>query len=450
MSIAQESSTAIDTKKPPKERKKTSPKSSVPKVPEAADTYELPVANGFYQRDLGGLQGKYDNVRRYWEDQITRYALHGFVGPLTQRKRHSLSRVRVLDLGAGSGEGYEILSSLKKERPSIASKEIDVFPSEILGYYKGLDVSAAMVRQGEKIYENNPKVEFQVADLSKGLGETMDDLPFDIYYSSYGSLSHLHDDELQKLVENIVDHCRGRCILMADLVGRYSFEWQCYWDLPGVVDSNMRQYSMSYLYPREMLDKIEVERFPLRYWSSEEIDQFMAHIVANKGGKITKKKYWDRSVLVGRHMNTGEFNQHAQPIRSAVNSLHEFNRRTDLNSLIFDYTPRPHFPELNQFFERFQVAWNAVVYAAIEALDHWSDEKFLRQPPAEEYPEVVQQSIRTIRGVVRTIHWFRMGDPRANIIEPQLGYILRNLEMDMQQGLGASHGLLAIYEIKKD
>ena len=72
------------------------------------------------------------------------------------------------------------------------------------------------------------------------------------------------------------------------------------------------------------------------------------------------------------------------------------------------------------------------------------------RPPPEELPEPVRESIRIIRNVVRNVQWFRMGDPRANVIEPQLGYILRNLEMDLQAGLGAAHGLLAIYELRKD
>ncbi len=95
------------------------------------------------------------------------------------------------------------------------------------------------------------------------------------------------------------------------------------------------------------------------------------------------------------------------------------------------------------------MAWNAVVYAAIEALDHWDQPEWLRREPPEEFPEPVRESIRTIRNVIRNIQWFRMGDPRANVLEPQLGYILRNLEMDLQRGLGAAHGLLAVYEIQK-
>ena len=386
--------------------------------------------------------------RTYWEDQITRYAVRDFVEQLGARKRLSLSRVRVLDLGAGAGEGYEILTSLKKKAGGLASKEVEVLPAETLGCYKGLDLSPAMVWQGSQIYADNPKVEFAVADLAEGLGEAKEDPPYDIYFSSYGSLSHLEDGELQRLVEDIYEHCEDRCIFVADLVGRYSFEWQCYWDDPAE-RTTMREYSMSYLYPREGSVPIDVEHFPLRYWGGREFDAFVTSIVQSRGGQIVRKRCWDRSVLVGRHMDTAEFNPRAQPIRTAVNSLHEFDRRTDLESLLFDYTSKHGFLEINRFFEVFQMAWNAVIHAAIEALERWDDADWLSQPPPELYPPAVQESIRTIRNVIRNIKWFRMGDPRATVVEPQLGYILRNLEMDLQQGLGTSHGLLMVCEIAK-
>lgn len=423
---------------------------AVEQHPGARKTYEDAVANGFYQRDSGGLAGKFDNVRRFWEDQITRYALHDFVGPLVDWKRRQLSRIRVLDLGAGSGEGYEILHSLKVQGASLASKEVDVLPPEIFGYYKGVDISPAMVEQGQQFYQGDPKVEFVVGDLSQGLGEAKKDHGYDIYFSSYGSLSHLRDGEMEQLLEDLFDHFEGSCVFVADLLGRFSFEWQCYWSDSGTDEVNMRQYSMSYLYPREMLGKIEVERFPVRYWNAEEFNDFVKRVVSRRGGRIAKSRLWDRSVLVGRHMNTGEFNRHAQPIRRAVNSLHEFNQRTDLETLIFDYTPHADFPKLNDFFEQYQMAWNAVVYAAIQALEHWNDREWLEQDPPEIYPAPVNEAIRTIRNVVGNCQWFRMGDPRANVIEPQLGYVLRNLEMDLQKGIGAGHGLLAIYELTKD
>jgi SAM-dependent methyltransferase len=236
--------------------------------PGARVTYDSAVANGFYDRDAVGLHGKYDNVRRFWEDQITRHALLGFAQRLVARKRRELARIRVLDLGAGSGEGYEVLTSLRAGGDRLDSRPTNVVPSDILGYYKGIDISPAMVRQGQKLHFDNPKIDFKVGDLSRGLGSTRSDAPYDLYYSSYGSLSHLKDPDLERLITDIYEHSEESCIVVADLIGRYSYEWQCYWPQPGVDQTNMRHYSMSYLYPEEMLPKITVERFPVRYWGA--------------------------------------------------------------------------------------------------------------------------------------------------------------------------------------
>ena len=413
-------------------------------------TYKGAVAAGFYQRSIGGLTGKYDNVRRYWEDQITRYVLHDFIGDFVEEKRQSLTRIRVLDLGCGAGEGYEILTNPSQQTLCLATKEIDVMSAEMLGCYKGIDISEVMVKQGRKTYNGSPKMTFCVGDLREGISTAADDCPYDIYFSSYGSLAHLKDDKLRRLVKEICDHFQDRCVFVADMLGRYSYEWQCYWDEPGEDETNMREYSMSYLYPPEMIDKIEVERFPMRYWGGKEFDRFISEIAAEAGVEIVRRGLNDRSIVVGRHMDTAEYNPYAQPLRDVVNQLHEFNCRTDLQGLIFDYSPHADHPELTSFFEPFQMAWNAVVYACIEALEHWEDGDWQAPEIPAEYPAVLSEAIDTIRGVIRNLKWFRMGDPLANIVEPQLGYILRNLEQDLQNGLGAGHGLLAVYEFEKE
>jgi hypothetical protein len=417
--------------------------------PETMRTFESAVSHGLYAKDVGGLEGKHDNVRRHWEDQLTRYALHDFVGRLVERKRSALSRVRVVDLGAGSGEGYEILKGLRKAETGLAEREIDVLPAEMVGCYKGLDLSSAMVRLGNQTYAHDPKAHFDIADLAHGLSIVQEEEPFDIYFSSFGSLSHLTAGEMQRLIGDVCEHAPDSFIFVADLLGRYSFEWQCYWDDTGEDDGNLRQYSMSWLYPPDMMDHIEVERFPVRYWGGQEFDDFMTETIEDKGAHIKRKRIWDRSILVGRHMNTGEFNPHAQPLRLAVNSLFQFNRRTDLNSLIFDYVPHDSFPVLNAFFEKMQVAWNSLIYAGIEALEHENDKEWLTSSPSDCYPALVDEAVRTMRNVVANSQSFRTGDARANTIEPQLGYLLRNLEVDLGEGLGAGHGLLAIYEIEK-
>ena len=417
---------------------------------EAQFTYKAAVADGFYQRNIGGLTGKYDNVRRYWEDQITRYVLHDFIEGFVNEKRQLLTRIRVLDLGCGAGEGYEILTNPSQRTLCLATKEVDVMPAEMLDCYKGIDISEAMVEQGRKTYNDSPKMTFEIGDLSQGLSTATDDPPYDIYFSSYGSLAHLKDDDFRRLVKEICNHFQDRCVFVADMLGRYSYEWQVYWDEQGSDETNMRQYSMSYLYPPEIIDQIEVERFPMRYWGGKEFDEAMSEIAVEAGVEITRRTLNDRSIIVGRHMDTAEYNPYAQPLRDVVNQLHEFNYRTDLQGLIFDYSPHPDHPELNTFFEQFQMAWNAVVYACIEALEYGENGDW--QPPEipAEYPDVLTEAIHTIRDVIRNLKWFRMGDPLANIVEPQLGYILRNLEQGLQNGLGAGHGLLAVYEFSKE
>ena len=59
-------------------------------------TYADTVARGFYGKNVGGLFGKYDNVRAHWEDAMTRVALRPFV-----RERVASRRV-VLKLGKGA------------------------------------------------------------------------------------------------------------------------------------------------------------------------------------------------------------------------------------------------------------------------------------------------------------------------------------------------------------
>jgi hypothetical protein len=57
--------------------------------------------------------------------------------------------------------------------------------------------------------------------------------------------------------------------------------------------------------------------------------------------------------------------------------------------------------------------------------------------------------MQRMREVVAGVGWLQTGLPRENIIEPQLGYALRDLVMETQQGLGCSHGLVGILEIDK-
>ena len=169
--------------------------------------------------------------------------------------------------------------------------------------------------------------------------------------------------------------------------------------------------------------------------------------------EIKPLEYFDRSVFTGRHMDTADYNPHAQPLRQAVNSLHEANVRTDPSSLLVDYMPKPGFEFINDYFEHLQMCWNTLVLYVDELMQNYDvqERAFTSEPPPipASYPPALREMMERMRLVVEGVGWLGLGLPRENIIEPQLGYALRYLEMKLQQGLGCAHGLVGIFEVDK-
>jgi len=66
------------------------------------------------------------------------------------------------------------------------------------------------------------------------------------------------------------------------------------------------------------------------------------------------------------------------------------------------------------------------------------------------YPEPLAEAINTMRHVIEASSLLKYGDPRANIIEPHLGYSLRKLEMELAPGTGMGHSLVGVFEIDKE
>ena len=79
---------------------------------EQMEAYGEAVKSGLYAKKTG-LVGKYDNVRRYWEDEITRLFLRRHLQKLIERCQASMRRLRILDLGCGSADGYELLAGVR-------------------------------------------------------------------------------------------------------------------------------------------------------------------------------------------------------------------------------------------------------------------------------------------------------------------------------------------------
>jgi hypothetical protein len=64
-------------------------------------------------------------------------------------------------------------------------------------------------------------------------------------------------------------------------------------------------------------------------------------------------------------------------------------------------------------------------------------------------PLVVRTALSTMRRVLAAATRTKIGSPRATLVEPQLAYCLREIEMGIQRGIGCGHGLVAIFEVGK-
>lgn len=408
-------------------------------------TYREAVIRGDYDRYTGNLVGKYDNVRVYWEDQLTRVEMRPYLSTLMAQARKNKMKLRILDLGAGSGQGYDAVTKVNRRDLELGLHHDRVVPEDEVGLYLGLDLDENMVDKGNEIYANRPHVNFGVADLRDGLAAIADKEPaFDLYMSAYGALSHLQDQHLGSLLIDICRHGRAGSIVILDLLGRYSLEWPGYWSASTSAEK-WRDYTMSYL---NGASGAEAERFPMRYWTGAEIDEFVRGIGAD-GAHLEVVHKFDRSLMVGRHIDTGAFAPGLKPMRRIVNSLHQDYMRTDLDALLFERRTLPAHPDptVADFFHELVTSWNTLVQfcsrrlvenLSLIELEHW-----------DSYSTPLQFALMTMDRVINSCGWMWYGDARANVIEPQLGYALRSLESNLERGLGCGHGLLVVAKVVK-
>jgi hypothetical protein len=174
--------------------------------------------------------------------------------------------------------------------------------------------------------------------------------------------------------------------------------------------------------------------------SKEEVKEIVKRANEISSGRIRIKGFFDRSIFIGRHMDTGEYNKYCEPMRIMVNSLFERDVLTDLEQLLMRYHEKEGegFSWLNKFFKNFSRHWNGLIGYTHESLSENNKNKELE--PRSKYED-------KIREIIDNKAWVENSNPRTNIIEPQLGYLLRNMEMDLQEGIGASHGLIAILSV---
>jgi SAM-dependent methyltransferase len=400
-----------------------------------------------------GLLGKYDNVRRFWEDQVTAIFLRPALNDLVARKKKRLERLRILDVGCGSGDGYDLIMGVTTKHPGIHDYIVNAVTDDMLKEYVGIDLNENLIQQALEYYGDKPKLRFETTDISQGMipGILGEEPPFDLYFTSFGTLSHFTSEQCIKIIADILRHAPDQALFMGDWLGRYTFEWQDLWHHPADEEYFM-DYRISYIYPEEERATADVAAFPLKLVCRREIEDIIKKASQQAGVEIKPLVYFDRSIFIGRHLDTGDYNKNCPKLRGPTNALFETYVRTDLENLLVDYVPRPGFEHLNNFFESFFMSSNALVKYTMGLLgDYDCDTGKLECTPdiLPYYPKPLQEAMETMRRVVEAVGWLKWGDVRANLIESVLGFALRKLEMELQPGTGMGHGLVGIFEIKK-
>lgn len=402
--------------------------------------YETAVQRGFYGVERSGLIGKKDNVRKYWEDISIKFAIRDIIEKILVGKK----KIRVVDLGCGSGEGFELLTHIPvKDHVSSTHKDFLLNHDEIK-QYTGFDISESMIGQGKMNYSEYKNILFEQCDLSKGLPVVHDDY-YDLYFSSYASLSHLSYDEILHLVEQIISQIKDFGYIVFDLLGRYSPEWPNYWNRCAKEKLN---YNMAYLYQEEERTPDLIETFKCSFWSPGELNRLIED-AARKSNKIITTRMCDRSIFIGRHMDTGIFNNNKKQYRYQVNRLFDRDFRGVFNDLIIDLDyledykanlPEHVYSRINHYMKQ----WNYII-AFVESLI--DSNKVVMNNILQNIDVSMSDDIDMLSWLYRNASRFPVADFWASVMGPQIACVLRNCELNYPDAVGCGHGLFCIVEV---
>ncbi|MGW7535864.1 class I SAM-dependent methyltransferase [Amycolatopsis sp. NPDC054798] len=290
--------------------------------------------------------------------------------------------LRVIDIGSGTGDALRLLEAALGPGPGAPAVE-----------YLGLDVDPSMVELGRDIHRGRDGVDFELADVRDGVPPRAADL----YLSSGVPYSHLTGPEMESVLADIfrtVKNNHTRSAVVLDVLGRYSIEWVPNWP------SDRWNYEMTFF--RDVKDSPQA---PMTFYSRATLDEMIRKAGIRAGLVLSEIDYFDRSVVVGRHTETGTFNPGLPPYRSLLNRLFGGDTEVDLAELELK-TPRQDSPaEVAEFFAGYSTEWNSCLRKHVA-----------RHANREESPE----SRRELAGQLRV------------------------LEFEMQRGLGVGHSLICV------
>lgn len=407
---------------------------------EKTEFFETAVQHGFYSSKTGGLIGLDDNVRKYWEDISIKTAIRRPILRLLQIK----DRLRILDLGCRSGDGYELLAHLPPVNKMTVQRDF-ILQDSTIKQYLGVDLSREMICKGRNNYSGKDNIEFLETNLATDFSY-LTKVPFDIYFSSYGSLSHLTYTELENIFGHILYSNNEEFVIAIDLFGKFSPEWPQYWKKN---DEELLEYNMNWLNSsnQQFYDKEVIHL--VRFWNASEISNLFGNL-AKKFVRKIEINCSDRSILVGRNMDTGFYNKFPQKLRLEVNKLFDRDYRGNVEFLSADISYLEHLKESHsleyQRISHYCKLWNDTI-SFLDALIH--EKHSLANEIMLSVPDFLKEELSMLKWLEGNSSRFPVVDFWASIMGPQVACVLRNLEFNLSAGMGCGHGLVCTIEVSK-
>ena len=221
--------------------------------------------------------------------------------------------------------------------------------------YTGLDNDPDMLATARELHANQPDAAFVEGDLrgSPPCGH------FDIIYSCGVPLSHVTSAELTEYLTALCFNIRKNgkpTLAILDVLGRYSIEWTTKWT------HNRWDYRMSFFVGGDSLGPAT-----MTFHDSNSLQAAVREATTKSGCTVRNFRCFDRSISVGRHMTTGEFNGGLPDFRTRINQLYEAN--PDMASCLEGLRFPDHLPDtcprhVADFFATYSSAWNYLLESA--------------------------------------------------------------------------------------
>lgn len=355
-----------------------------------------------------------DSVKTKWENPFSLKVIANAIKKLEEK--YSPKSLQVMDFGCGIGEGFVLAQNALKYLDILQTKEL---------FYLGLDNSSEMVKVAKQKWENNKNLNFQEADIRLGIPDN----PTEIYLSCGVPYSHLTEAETQDVLGHIfraIKKNKTQSLIVIDVLGRYSIEWVSQWE------HSRWAYRMSFLAEAQ-----EQEDMMMSCHYAHDLKSMVVQASKQENCQIQDIEFFDRSVMVGRHTSTREYNSAIPPYREIINSLYESGHTTNFRELLFQ-SPSAQAPSpVKEFFESFSRIWNQVV---IEAAEFCGENLNI---PNNNIP--LPESVTGLKNELSNLQEsYCEHNFRTDIVEPTLAEYLHRLESTMQPGLGVGHTLIAI------